>query len=454
MTNFTSLGISRPLILALEAKNYSLPTPIQTQAIPIILEGNDLVGLAQTGTGKTAAFGLPLLQRLHESNVRPAPRSIRSLVLAPTRELAEQITKNLKEYSKRLNMHVASSVGGVPIGPQIRALQRGLDVLVATPGRLLDLCTRNAVNFEELEIFVIDEADQMLDLGFLAELEEIAYQLPVERQSLFFSATMPKEIEQLAKRFLTKPKRVAANPPATTVEKADQLIAHVRAEQKFPLLKDLLNRDHVTKALIFTLTKRGAAILCRKLQADSIAAAVIHGDMSQVERNKTLEQFRRGHLAYLVATDVAARGIDVQDISHVINYDMPNVAENYVHRIGRTARAGMSGQAISFCLPEERGMLQQIQSLIRKKIAEHPDYAYFKSAQEPKSLRKTGSFSKRPQVKKTRTDNSGPSKKPAKGNKNANKKAMIAKSTKATNAPATTPSSPNANGYLRRKKTT
>ncbi len=387
MTDFDKLGVAKPFQIALKAKGYSEPTPIQENAIPSILEGKDLLGLAQTGTGKTAAFAVPLLQRLLESRFRAAPKSVRSLILTPTRELADQITKNIKAYAGRTKMYSSCVVGGVPFPPQFRALQRGLDVLVATPGRLLDLHRKNGVSFDELEIFVLDEADQMLDMGFIAELEEIAYLLPKKRQTLLFSATMPAEIRELADRFLIDPVEVSTAPPATTVETVTQKIAHLESDAKYPLLKKLLASDECERALVFTLTKKGSAQLAARLNAEDVPAEAIHGDMSQLERQKTLDKFKRGQLKTLVATDVAARGIDVSDISHVINFDMPNATENYVHRIGRTARAGKSGTAITFCLPEDRGMLRAIQKLIGKKIAEMDGYTFFPSDREPKSAR-------------------------------------------------------------------
>ncbi|SDR25761.1 DEAD/DEAH box helicase [Pseudovibrio sp. Tun.PSC04-5.I4] len=387
MTDFDKLGVAKPFQIALEAKGYSQPTPIQETAIPSILEGKDLLGLAQTGTGKTAAFAVPLLQRLLESRFRAAPKSVRSLILTPTRELADQITKNIKAYAGRTKMYTSCVVGGVPFPPQFRALQRGLDVLVATPGRLLDLHRKNGVSFDELEIFVLDEADQMLDMGFIAELEEIAYLLPEKRQTLLFSATMPREIRQLADRFLTDPVEVSTAPSATTVEAATQQIAHMEHGCKLPLLEELLAKEDCERALVFALTKKGTAALSLRLNADGFPAQAIHGDMSQAERQKTLDKFKAGKLKILVATDVAARGIDVSDISHVINYDMPNATENYVHRIGRTARAGKGGVAITFCLPEDRGMLRAIQLLIGKKIGEMDGYLFFPSDREPKSAR-------------------------------------------------------------------
>ncbi|MTI18539.1 DEAD/DEAH box helicase [Rhodobacteraceae bacterium RKSG542] len=388
MTDFAELGLIKPLLNALDAKQYTKPTPIQEQAIPVVLEGKDLLGLAQTGTGKTAAFSLPLIQRLNESRYRASPRGVRALILSPTRELSDQIHSNIKAYSGRLPMHFGCVVGGVPIGPQVKACQRGIDILVATPGRLMDLYRRNAVHFDDLEIFVLDEADQMLDLGFFEILQELADLLPPERQTLFFSATMPKPIAALSKRFLRNPVEVKVAPAATTVETVTQKIAHLKEEkQKQPLLIELLNEEGVESALVFAGTRERTAQLAGALAAQGIDAQAIHGDMDQAERQKTLDLFKRKRIKVLVATDVAARGIDVTGISRVINFDMPNVTENYVHRIGRTARAGRDGEAISLCLPEERGMLRAIENLTRQKIEVLEGYPWFKSDSEPKSAR-------------------------------------------------------------------
>lgn len=388
LNSFEGLGLSKPLLLALENKNYGEPTPIQRQAIPIVLEGHDLLGLAQTGTGKTAAFSLPLIQRLNESRFRASPRGVRSLVLAPTRELADQITTAMKGYAGRLPMNIACVVGGVPMQRQIRDLQRGLDVLVATPGRLMDLHRRNAVHFDDLEIFVLDEADQMMDMGFIHVLKELAALLPEKRQSLFFSATMPKEIAALADAFLTDPKEVSVAPPATTVETVDQKVAHLEETKKGALLLELLAPKDVSRVIVFTRTKHRANKVARFLTANEVYAEAIHGNKSQNQRQKTMDAFKRGKLKVLVATDIAARGIDVSDVSVVVNYDMPNVDDNYVHRIGRTARAGKEGRAVSFVIPEERGILKSIERLTRQDIAVLDGYEFFPSTAEPKSLRK------------------------------------------------------------------
>ncbi|MGG9999242.1 DEAD/DEAH box helicase [Pseudovibrio ascidiaceicola] len=455
MTDFDKLGVAKPFQIALKSKGYDEPTPIQENAIPYILDGKDLLGLAQTGTGKTAAFAVPLLQRLLESRYRAAPKSVRSLILTPTRELADQISKNIKAYSGRTKMYSSCVVGGVPFPPQFRALQRGLDVLVATPGRLLDLHRKNGVSFDELEIFVLDEADQMLDLGFIAELEEIAYLLPKKRQTLLFSATMPAEIREFAGRFLSDPVEVSTAPPATTVEAVIQKIAHLEDNAKYPLLKTLLETEECERALVFTLTKKGSARLAARLNSDGVPAEAIHGDMSQAERQKTLDKFKGGKLKTLVATDVAARGIDVSDISHVINFDMPNATENYVHRIGRTARAGKSGNAITFCLPEDRGMLRAVQKLIGKKIPEMDGYTFFPSDREPKSARSNAQLAGKKQ--KLGGQRKGPGggkfaqkpkgKSSAKPGKKAPPRRSPSKSSDASSAPAS-----GGGVYLKRKK--
>lgn len=368
MTDFHSLGLARPILIALDAADYTSPTPIQTQAIPLVLEGRDLLGIAQTGTGKTAAFSLPMIDRLLASNIRPSPRGTRGLVLAPTRELADQIAKNIRKYAAKARMNVNVVIGGVPIGRQIRMMSRGLDILVATPGRLLDLYDRQAVHFDDLEFFVLDEADQMMDLGFIHALKRIAALLPKKRQSLFFSATMPKEIADLAASFLTDPAEVSVAPAATTVERVSQAVAHVPAGRKSAVLSDMLGAEDVTRAIVFTRTKRGADRVSRTLEERGIPAVAIHGNKSQGQRQKALAGFSAGRLKVLVATDIAARGIDIGGVSHVVNYEMPDVPETYVHRIGRTARAGASGQAISLVSADERGQLRAIERLTKTSI--------------------------------------------------------------------------------------
>ena len=363
MTQFSDLGLSRPILAALAAKGYDTPTPIQTQAIPPLLLGRDLLGIAQTGTGKTAAFALPTIQYL-ENDPRPrAIRSIRVLVLSPTRELAAQIAKSFQDYSRHMKICVETAFGGVPINRQIRALTAGVDVLVATPGRLIDLIEQRAVTLRNVEIFVLDEADQMLDLGFIEPLKRIDKMLPKERQSLFFSATMPKAIAELGARFLNDPVRVAVTPVASTAERVSQYATFVNQAEKQALLTLSLAAEPIDRALVFSRTKHGADRIVKHLHAANIGCAAIHGNKSQPQRTQALQAFRKGEIKILVATDIAARGIDVSGVSHVYNFDMPNVPEQYVHRIGRTARAGAEGMAISYVAPEEKGWLRQIEKL-------------------------------------------------------------------------------------------
>ncbi|GAA4009077.1 DEAD/DEAH box helicase [Sphingomonas swuensis] len=370
--NFEQLGLSTPLLNALAAKNYTVPSPIQAQAIPYVLDGRDLLGIAQTGTGKTAAFMAPSLQRLAAN--RPAflkPGQIRMLVLAPTRELASQIAANAEAYGAQLKTTVGVIFGGVANAKSLRTVQRGLDVLVATPGRLLDLVDQRAINLRELEILVLDEADQMLDLGFIHALRKIVKIIPAKRQTLFFSATMPKTIKQLADEYLKNPAEVAVTPVATTAERVEQRVTFVNQAEKTALLTLFFqNGKDVERTLVFSRTKHGADKIVRMLGASGIAANAIHGNKSQPQREKALEAFRDGSVPILVATDIAARGIDIPGVSHVVNYDLPNVPEQYVHRIGRTARAGADGIAIGYCDREERPYLKDIEKLTRQKLTE------------------------------------------------------------------------------------
>jgi ATP-dependent RNA helicase RhlE len=374
MSNFASLGLSKPILAALAAKGYDTPTPIQAQAIPPLLEGRDLCGIAQTGTGKTAAFALPSIQYLTENQRPNAPHQCRMLVLSPTRELAAQIAQSFVDYGKQSRLSVECVFGGVPINKQIRALSRGVDVLVATPGRLLDLIDQRACSLRNVEIFVLDEADQMLDLGFIHALKRVANMLPKDRQSLFFSATMPKSISDLGAQFLNNPVRVSVAPQATTAERVSQFVTFVPQAEKQALLTLTLQAEeaNIDRALIFTRTKHGADKVVKNLQASKIPCAAIHGNKSQGQRTAALDAFRKGEIRILVATDIAARGIDVSGVSHVINFELPNVSEQYVHRIGRTARAGADGIAISFVDGEERGYLKQIERLTRVQLDQRP----------------------------------------------------------------------------------
>ncbi len=391
MSKFSELGLSKPLVDALTSKGYDTPTPIQTQSIPPLLQGKDLCGIAQTGTGKTAAFALPSLQRLHADPKHPKPLQCRMLVLSPTRELAAQIAQSFRDYSKAsAKTRVEVVFGGVPINRQIRALSQGVDVLVATPGRLVDLMDQRALSLRNVEIFVLDEADQMLDLGFIHALKHIVKFLPQERQSLFFSATMPKSIADLGAQFLKDPVRVSVTPAATTAERVQQYATFVNHNEKQALLTMLLQDEPIDRALVFTRTKHGADRVVRNLAAAGVESAAIHGNKSQAQRTTALQAFRHGHIKILVATDIAARGIDVSGVSHVFNYEMPNVPEQYVHRIGRTARAGREGIAISLIDAEERGWLRGIERLTRVQLEQRPlpdDFAA-RAAKLPKAAAK------------------------------------------------------------------
>jgi ATP-dependent RNA helicase RhlE len=375
LTSFRNLGLNEPITRALIEERYENPTPIQSQTIPQVLAGRDVVGIAQTGTGKTAAFALPILNHLFKNHGRPQPRACRVLVLSPTRELSAQIVESFLTYGRHLRPRVALAIGGVPINRQIRALSGGVDVLVATPGRLLDLVQSRALHLDRVEVLVLDEADRMLDMGFIRDIRNIVAKLPKQRQTLFFSATMPQQIEDLAQSMLRDPARVAVTPQATTVERIAQRVIFVDRGGKAELLAETLRSEPIDRALVFTRTKRGADRVVRDLQKRGIAAEAIHGNKSQNARERVLAAFRDGTVRTLVATDIAARGIDVEGISHVVNYDLPNIAESYVHRIGRTARAGADGVAVSFCDAEERAYLRDIEKLIRMSIPSQGQHA-------------------------------------------------------------------------------
>jgi ATP-dependent RNA helicase RhlE len=368
LTAFLDLGLAEPIARALRDEQYAAPTPIQAQTIPQVLAARDVVGIAQTGTGKTAAFALPILDHLSKNRRPPQPRCCRVLVLSPTRELSAQIVDSFTTYGRYLGPRVALAIGGVPINPQIRALAAGVDVLVATPGRLLDLMQQRTVHLDRVDVLVLDEADRMLDMGFIHDIRRIVAKLPGKRQTLFFSATMPREIAELASQMLRDPVRVAVTPAATTVERTVQRVIHVERAGKPALLAEILRREPIDRALVFTRTKHGADKVVRALAKAGLAAEAIHGNKSQNQRERVLKAFRAGQVRTLVATDIAARGIDVEGISHVVNYDLPNIPESYVHRIGRTARAGADGIAISFCDAEERAFLRDIEKLIRISI--------------------------------------------------------------------------------------
>ena len=366
--SFSDLGLAESLVRALEAKGYETPTPIQRDSIPIVLTGRDLLGIAQTGTGKTAAFVLPSIQRLLGSEKRVLPTHVRMLVLAPTRELASQIADNAKLYARNSRLTVATVFGGTSINKNRQDLSRGVDILVATPGRLLDLVEQGFCNLTMLEILVLDEADQMLDLGFIHALKKIVKMVPRRRQTLFFSATMPTSIRELADKFLHEPQTVSVVPASTTAERVEQQVVLVNQTEKQALLTILIQEEGIDRALVFTRTKHGADRVVKLLAGNGIAANAIHGNKSQPQRERALAAFKSGEVPILVATDIAARGIDISGVSHVFNFELPNVPEQYVHRIGRTARAGASGIAISFCADDERPYLKDIEKLTRQKV--------------------------------------------------------------------------------------
>ena len=368
MQNFESFGLVAPILKALTAENYVTPTPIQAQAIPEVLKGRDLLGLAQTGTGKTAAFALPILNHLTINKRRAGPKACRTLVLSPTRELASQIEASFRTYGRHLPLTAAVIFGGMPMGRQIRSLQGGVDIIVATPGRLLDLVNQRAVTLSEVEIFVLDEADQMLDMGFINDIRKLMTGLPKQRQNLFFSATMPREMSDLSSSMLKDPARVTVTPVSSTVERIDQSVIFCEQPHKQILLHKLLDTLPIKRALVFSRTKHGADRIVKNLNAAGHPADAIHGNKSQAQRERALLAFRNGQSRLLVATDIAARGIDVDGVTHVINFDLPNVPESYVHRIGRTARAGADGHAISFCGSDERAYLRDIERVTRNRV--------------------------------------------------------------------------------------
>jgi ATP-dependent RNA helicase RhlE len=376
--SFQELGLSEPILAAVTAEGYTIPTPIQSQAIEHIVAGRDLLGCAQTGTGKTAAFALPILHYLDTNRRQAEPRAPRVLILSPTRELASQISQSFRTYGKNIRFRQTTVFGGVGQHPQVKALTQGVHVLVATPGRLLDLMDQKHVRLDKLEVFVLDEADRMLDMGFMPDLKRIVSKLPAKRQSLFFSATMPPSIASLASGLLSNPVRVTITPPATTVDRINQRVLFVNQANKAELLGNLLEQKAFERVIVFTRTKHGADKVAKYLNGTGVSTDAIHGNKSQTARERALLQFRKGAAKVLVATDIASRGIDVDGISHVINFDLPVEPEAYVHRIGRTGRAGAEGSAISFCDRSERGALRAIEKLVRRTIevdAEHPFHA-------------------------------------------------------------------------------
>jgi superfamily II DNA/RNA helicase len=365
LTSFQEFGLADPITRALKEENYTTPTPIQAQTIPIAITGKDVIGIAQTGTGKTASFALPILHRLLQDRIKPQPKTCRVLVLSPTRELSGQILESFNAYGRHMQLTSALAIGGVPMGRQVRSLMPGVDVLVATPGRLIDLVQSNGLKLNMVEFLVLDEADRMLDMGFINDIRKIVAKLPTKRQTLFFSATMPKDIAELAESMLKDPARVAVTPVASTVERITQRIIQVDHSAKPTILAQILKQETVNRALIFTRTKHGADKVVKSLERAGIPSDAIHGNKSQNHRERVLAAFRTGQIRTLVATDIAARGIDVDGITHVVNYDLPNIPETYVHRIGRTARAGAEGIAISLCSGDEMAYLRDIEKLIR-----------------------------------------------------------------------------------------
>jgi ATP-dependent RNA helicase RhlE len=366
LMSFKNLNLIEPVMKALTAEGYTIPTPIQQQSIPFVLEGRDLQGCAQTGTGKTAAFAIPIIQLLQQQKQHKS--GIKVLVLTPTRELAIQIDESFAAYGKFTSMRHTVIFGGVSQLHQTNALRRGIDVLTATPGRLLDLINQGFIDLRQLEIFVLDEADRMLDMGFIHDVKKVIAYLPAKRQTLFFSATMPPEIQKLAKSLLVNPAKVEVTPPTSTVDKIEQSLYHTNKNDKPNLLLHLLDENKIRTALVFTRTKHGADKVVKYLLKNDVDAAAIHGNKSQNARQLALNNFKNGKLRVLVATDIAARGIDIDELTHVFNYDLPEVPETYIHRIGRTGRAGNSGIAIAFCDTEERGNLNDIQKLIGIKV--------------------------------------------------------------------------------------
>ncbi|MGB7394960.1 MAG: DEAD/DEAH box helicase [Pricia sp.] len=374
---FQELGLAEPILKAVEKEGYTHPTPIQEKAIPILLRGKDLLGVAQTGTGKTAAFGIPILHHLYNTrNGEHGKRPIKALVVTPTRELAIQIGESFTAYGRFTGIKNTVIFGGVKQGRQTQALQRGVDILVATPGRLLDLMNQGFISFRELEFAVLDEADQMLDMGFIHDIKKIIAKLPPERQSLFFSATMPKSIVELSRKILGDFEQVTIKPDQPTAEKVDQGVYFVSKRNKVKLLKHIVTENPDASVLVFSRTKHGANKIVKKLAQGDIRSAAIHGNKSQTARQKALGAFKDGKLRILIATDIAARGIDVEELNLVINYDLPNVPETYVHRIGRTGRADASGMAISFCDKEERAYLKDIEKLIKQEVPRMPEHQF------------------------------------------------------------------------------
>ncbi|MBT3771466.1 MAG: DEAD/DEAH box helicase [Euryarchaeota archaeon] len=412
MTDFQSLGLSKTLLKAVEDEGYTTPTPVQQLSIPPLLDGRDVLGVAQTGTGKTAAFALPVLQIMERRRTQ-GKRYIRALILSPTRELAAQIDERFDAYSKNMDIRHRVIFGGVKQNPQVRALNKGLDILVATPGRLLDLIGQGFVDLSNVEFFVLDEADRMLDMGFIRDIEKVLKLLPKKRQNLLFSATMPKSIAKLAGSFLNKAVMVDVSPKEMTVDRIEQKIMFLRKADKRRLLVQLIKQQKVERGIVFTRTKHGANRLVKQLGQSNLSAAAIHGNKSQGARTRALAGFKDGSVPILVATDIASRGIDVEGITHVFNYDLPNEPESYVHRIGRTARAGRSGIAYAFCADSESGYLVGIQQLIGQEIPVDSQHEFHfigaipKPGQKPGKVKDSSGTKKRPRNSKSNNNSRG-----------------------------------------------
>lgn len=388
--NFSDLGLLDPIARSVRESGYTEPTPIQKAAIPALLEGRDLLGCAQTGTGKTAAFALPIIDRLMRYPHKAGPRQTRALVLTPTRELAIQIFDSFRNYGKYTRLKCAVMFGGVGQGTQVSAVAGGVDVLIATPGRLLDLINQRYLSLHHLEIFVLDEADRMLDMGFINDVRKVIAMLPMRRHNLFFSATMPPDIQRLSDTILKDPVRVEVTPVSSTAERIDQKVMYVERKQKKDLLRHVLREKSLKRVIVFTRTKHGANHVSEVLEKNGIPSAAIHGNKSQGARQRALEGFKAGRIRVLVATDIAARGIDIDEVSHVINFEVPNVAESYVHRIGRTARAGAEGIAISFCDVEERAFIKDIEKLTGQSIPVDRDQPYHSETVENSRIMSKG----------------------------------------------------------------
>ena len=418
---FEELNIIEPILKALKTEGYTAPTPIQEQAIPIILERKDLLGCAQTGTGKTAAFAIPIIQILEGGKIyNKGPRAIKCLILTPTRELAIQIGESFSAYGRHTSLKHTVIFGGVPQGSQVAALKSGVDILIATPGRLLDLINQKFIQLHYLKVFVLDEADRMLDMGFIHDVKKVITKIPQKRQTLFFSATMPPEIQKLANTILVDPKKVEVTPPSSTADTIEQSLFFVEKGDKKKLLIHLLNDKRIKSALIFTRTKHGADKITKDLLKAGIKTEAIHGNKSQNARQKALSNFKSGQIKALIATDIAARGIDIDELSHVINYELPNIPETYVHRIGRTGRAGSSGIALSFCEEEEMEYLKDIQKLIGRDIPVIEDQPYHMRAASyifSQSTKKKGKPGKKPNSESARGASSGSPRRRFGGNK-------------------------------------